>query len=121
MSIAESQSLTEHPFDDDLEPVIRADASLGGSLHDPGDLAVVDPLLSIADVAEVVRTAPSIGYAYHACRSAGWRAVIAGNRVTVNERVFAQYVGVGPAGQTTATWMIHAAGEGAPIWITTSA
>ena len=121
MSIAESQSLTEHPSDDYLEPVIRAEASLGGSLYDPGDTAVVDPLLTAADVAEVVATAPSIGYAYHACRSAGWRAVIAGNRVTVNERVFAQYVGVGAAGQMSAAWMIHAVGDAAPIWITTSA
>lgn len=118
MSIVDSQHLTNHSIDDD-EPVMRADAALGGSLHDTAGSFVVDPTLSAQEVAEVVASAPSIGSAYHACRGAGWRAVIAGNRVTVNERVFAQYVGAGPAGNGSATWLVHATGDASPIWVTT--
>jgi len=75
------------------------------------------PVLSAAEVAKIVAAAPSIGYARHALETLGWRAVIAGNRITVNERVFAQYVGVLAASQGQAMWMVHALEDATPIWV----
>lgn len=77
----------------------------------------VGPALSAAVVAKIVAAAPSIGYARHALESVGWRAVIAGNRITVNECVFAQYVGVLAASQGRPMWMVHALEDVAPIWV----
>lgn len=84
----------------------------------PADLEPeMGPVLSAAEVAKIVAAAPSIGYARHALETLGWRAVIAGNRITVNERVFAQYVGVLAASQGQAMWMVHALEDATPIWV----
>lgn len=71
-------------------------------------------------VAEVVVGNRTIGEACNALTRAGWRATIAGNRITVNEEVFAQYIGVsiGSADRRDATWVIYAPGHALSIWFT---
>ena len=60
-------------------------------------------------VAGVVAGIPAIGVACNALRKAGWRATIAGNRITVEDRVFAQFIGttVDAHGGIHARWMIY--------------
>ena len=55
-------------------------------------------------VAQTVAGIPTIGEARVALMNAGWRATIAGNRITVNEGVFAQFFGAG--GGVDANWVI---------------
>jgi hypothetical protein len=70
-------------------------------------------------VAGVVAVIPAIGKACHALREAGWRATIAGNRITVNDEVFAQFIGavVGPASGVDARWVIHRIAGTPPVWV----
>jgi hypothetical protein len=71
------------------------------------------------EVASVVAGIAQIGVACDALKKAGRRASIAGNRITVDDQVYAQFVGAGAGmyGRTAATWMIqHVAGT-PPAWI----
>ncbi|MGU3499852.1 hypothetical protein [Mycobacterium sp. C31M] len=70
-------------------------------------------------VAAVVAGIPQIGAACDALRSAGRRATIAGNRISVDDRVYAQFVcaNVGMYGRTNATWLIYHAAGTPPVWI----
>jgi hypothetical protein len=45
------------------------------------------------DVADVVAGIPAIGTAREALQQAGWKATIAGNRITVNDDVLVHFVG----------------------------
>ena len=60
---------------------------------------------SVEQVARVVAASPTIGAACDALRRAGWRATIAANRITVQDSVFAQFVGM--AGDVHARWIVH--------------
>ena len=75
--------------------------------------------LTARHIADVIAEAASIGSACATLRTAGWRATIAGNRITINEAVFAQYVGVSAADMDGAIWMIYGSGDATPIWVTT--
>jgi hypothetical protein len=69
-------------------------------------------------VAGVVAGVPVIGKACEALIGAGWRASIAGNRITVNDEVLAQFIGAGrgrPSGD--ATWVIYEIGGTPPVWV----
>ena len=70
-------------------------------------------------VAGVVAGVPVIGKACEALIGAGWRARIAGNRITVNDEVLAQFIGagIGPAGGVDARWVIYAIGGTPPVWV----
>jgi hypothetical protein len=70
-------------------------------------------------VAGVVAGIPVIGKACEALIQAGWRASIAGNRITVNDEVLAQFIGarVGHGGGIDATWVIYAIAGAPPVWI----
>jgi hypothetical protein len=61
-------------------------------------------------VAAVVAGIPAIGKACEALIREGWRASIAGNRITVNDGVFAQFMGAckGGPGVIDATWVVFA-------------
>ena len=77
---------------------------------------------SAGDVAAVIAGLPSIGVACEALRGAGWRSTIAGNRITVNDRVFARFIdggvggGVGDAtggaAGDCARWLVYGIGKG---------
>jgi hypothetical protein len=68
-------------------------------------------------VAGVVAGIPTIGKACEALLKAGWRARIAGNRITVNDEVLAQFIGAGldRAGGADPTWVIYAIAGTPPV------
>jgi hypothetical protein len=70
-------------------------------------------------VAGVVAGIPAIGEACAALIKAGWRASIAGNRITVNDEVLVQFIGtgIGRAGGLEATWVIHRIAGMPPVWV----
>ena len=70
-------------------------------------------------VAGVVAGIAAIGEASEALTRAGWRTSIAGNRITVDDEVLAQFIGagVGPAGGVDATWVIYAFAGTTPVWV----
>ncbi len=69
-------------------------------------------------VAEVVAGIPAIGKACEALIRTGWRARIAGNRITVNDEVLAQFIGgTAAAGGVDATWVIYAIAGTPPVWV----
>jgi hypothetical protein len=75
--------------------------------------------LSAEQVAGVVAGIPTIGEGCDALRKAGWRASIAGNRITVNDEVFAQFIGatVSPPGGVDARWVIYRIAGAPPVWV----
>jgi hypothetical protein len=75
--------------------------------------------LTAEQVAGIVAGIPAIGKACEALISAGWRTGIAGNRITVNDEVFAQFIGahLGRAGGVEAAWVIYAIAGAAPVWV----
>ena len=70
-------------------------------------------------VAGVVAGIPVIGTACDALTTAGWRASIAANRITVNDEVLAQFIGAGMGrdGGVEATWVIRTIAGTAPVWV----
>ena len=72
----------------------------------PGERA---KMLTAEQVAGVVAGIPIIGQACDALKKAGCRASIAGNRITVNDEVFAQFIGatVGALGGIDARWVVY--------------
>ena len=66
-------------------------------------------MLTAEQVAGVLAGIPAIGEACDALKQAGWRASIAGNRITVNDEVFAQFIGatVGALGGIDARWVVY--------------
>lgn len=70
-------------------------------------------------VARVVAGIPAIGKACEALSRAGWRASIAGNRITVNEEVAAQFVcaGIDSTGGADPTWVIYGISGARPVWV----
>jgi hypothetical protein len=60
-------------------------------------------------VAGVVADIAVIGAACNALRGAGWRATIAGNRITVEDVVFAQFIGTAldAYGDNRARWLVY--------------
>jgi hypothetical protein len=74
--------------------------------------------LMASQVADVVTGIATIGKAYNFQKKAGSRATIAANRISVNEQVFAQYIGTGAVGVRGAAWMIYASATNAHIWTT---
>jgi hypothetical protein len=70
-------------------------------------------------VARVVAGIPAIGEACEALKKAGWRASIAGNRITVDDDLFAQFIGAtaGARGGVEARWVIYRIADTPPVWI----
>jgi hypothetical protein len=76
-------------------------------------------LLTAEQVAGLVAGIPVIGEACAALRKAGWRASIAGNRITVNDEVFAQFIGatVAAPGRVDARWVVYEMAGTPPMWV----
>ncbi len=70
-------------------------------------------------VAAAIAGAPNIGAACNALEAAGWRSVIAGNRISVNDRVFARYIDPngGMPGPEEAMWVVYGLGDRPPVRI----
>ena len=83
----------------------------------PADCAPVTPTAD--SVAAAIAGLPTIGAAVQAIRAAGWRSNLAGNRITVNDTVFARYIGEldgsdhadGRAEPADARWVVYGIGE----------
>ena len=77
-------------------------------------------LLTAEEVAGVVSGIPTIGEACDALSKAGWRASIAGDRITVNDEVFAVFISGcragAPLGDVGSRWMIYAITEVDRLW-----
>lgn len=78
----------------------------------PGEQAT---MLTAEQVAAVVAGIPVIGRACDALKNAGCYARIAGNRITVNDEMFAQLIwsSVG----ADATWVVYQTGGAPPVWV----
>lgn len=70
-------------------------------------------------VAALVAGIGTIGAACHALRAEGWDSVIAGNRITINDRVFARFIdeSVGIDAGTAARWVVYGIGDRPAVWI----
>lgn len=68
-------------------------------------------------VAKIVAASPSIGIAWRALQQAGLSAKLAGNRISINDTVFAQYLcsPVGSVGEFSPAWLIYAPTGGPPL------
>lgn len=65
-------------------------------------------------VADVVAQAGTIGAASDALRAAGWENRVAGNRISVDNRVFARFV---DEFEGSPRWVVYGIGEMPPVWI----
>lgn len=107
----------------------RSAMMLGYGIDLKDRVGVEDPLavpgrhikstLTVEQVAQVVAGIPVIGWARRALEAAGWHATIAGNRLTVNDEVFAQFIAasVGQFGHISASWVIYMVTGIPPVWI----
>lgn len=82
------------------------------------DTSLTDTL-SVERVAGLVAGVPLIGMARAALEQAGWSATIAGNRITVNDEICAQYTPSrsNPTGVVEPYWVVYTFGGTAPVWI----
>lgn len=71
---------------------------------------------SAKKVAALIAGVACIGTACETLRNAGWRSTIAGNRITVNDRVFARYIDAG-ADNDGARWLVYGIGDQPPVCI----
>ncbi|WP_155926996.1 hypothetical protein [Mycolicibacterium sp. CBMA 234] len=77
--------------------------------------ALEDPnAFSTKTVARVIAGIRTIGAARDALSNAGLRATLAGNRITVNDEVSAQFIG---GAGVDAKWMIYQISGTSPVWI----
>ncbi len=75
----------------------------------PVGVEIDNELFDAGRVAEVVAGMPTVGAACDALRDAGWRTTTAGNRITVNDEVCVQFLGLtaGPARCADDSWVIY--------------
>jgi hypothetical protein len=71
---------------------------------------------TIDQVADILAAATTIGRACDEFRKAGWRSTIAGNRITVNDELFARYIdgcslGDARSNPDSARWLVYAVGD----------
>lgn len=75
---------------------------------------------SAEEVATAIRSCGSIGRACEALREAGWPSVIAGNRITLGDRVCVRFIGERHHGGegAEAEWVVSEFGGGPSVRIT---
>lgn len=102
-----------------LQPAVSLEGLKKAQICRPGHRTDKGPP-TVNQVAEVIDGIRTIGEACNSLTGAGWRATIAGNRITINDEVFAEYVsvGVGSADNRDATWMVYALGRALLVWRT---
>jgi hypothetical protein len=118
MTTADIGSLTRSFAHDRSEVLSR-----GNPVCDVGqqgsNVVTEEKRLTPEQVASVIAGVPVISRACEALAQAGWRASIAGNRITVNDEVMAQFIGagVGRADGVEARWLIYAITGRPPLWV----
>ena len=110
-----------------VQTVPKCALSYESDLHNPGMLAAAllapldedEDILTTEQVAKVVAGVSPIGVARNALEQAGWNATIAGNRITVNDEVVAQFIRAtaGPSGGVDGRWVIYRIAATPPVWI----
>lgn len=73
---------------------------------------------SAEKVATVVASTATVGAASDALRSNGWQSTIAGNRITVDDRIFARFIGDGTG---RARWVVYGIDEQPPVRVVDAA
>src|SRR5262245_43501479 len=70
-------------------------------------------------IAEIVAGIPVIGGARDALADAGWQTTIAGNRITIDDEVIAQFIACSTQSGRTGDgyWVIFRIGATPPVWI----
>jgi hypothetical protein len=103
-----------------LQTVPKCTLSYERGLHDPEVLDEAPPapvndddILTAEQVAKVLAGVSAIGVARTALDQAGWNATIAGNRITVNQEVEAQFI----AANGKTWWQVYTADGTTPVWI----
>lgn len=78
-------------------------------LEHGSDLEVAGSRPNADLVAAVVAGIPTIGEACRALNSVGWQSKVAGNRISVNDRVFVRYIdeAAGPLGSRDTRWVVY--------------
>ena len=81
--------------------------------------AGVDGTPTTEQVAAVVSGAGTIGAACNALRCQGWKSIIAGNRITVDDRIFARFIdeSVGMEATAAPRWVVYGLGSRPQVWI----
>jgi len=92
---------------------LDGEVSTGWAVRPPADDT------SPSQVARVLVGILPIGQACDALTGAGWRASIAGNRITVNDEVLAEFIGAGTdrTGGVEARWVIYGIAGTTPVWV----
>lgn len=70
-------------------------------------------------VAALVSGIGTIGAACNALKAEGWNSVIAGNRITIDDRIFARFIdeSVGMDAGSAARWVVYGIGDRPAVWI----
>jgi len=70
-------------------------------------------------VAAIVLSTYTIGAACNALRSEGWHSTITGNKITVNDEVFARFIdeSVGMDADSAPRWVVYGTTAHPAIWV----
>ena len=99
-------------YESDLPNPEVLDAAFVAPLNDDEDI------LRAEQVAKVVAGVSAIGAACRALEEAGWNATIAGNRITVNDEVVAQFIAATVDSLAIdAMWVIYRIAGRPPVWV----
>ncbi|BBX70985.1 hypothetical protein MPSYJ_44460 [Mycolicibacterium psychrotolerans] len=97
------------------------DLSGGGTAVALQSVAPLDGLHEVTaeTIAKLLTGIGMIGAARNALEEVGLRATIAGNRITINDEYFAQFVGAisRPTGHVEARWVIYSLAGTPPVWV----
>jgi hypothetical protein len=79
----------------------------------PNDLGVSGSHPDAELVAAIVAGIPTIGEACRALSAVGWQSKVAGNRISVNDRVFVRYIyeTAGSTGSPDTRWVVYGVGD----------
>lgn len=80
-------------------------------------LAPADRQPTVKRVADIMAGVPTIGGACAALRAAGWQSSIAGNRITVDDRIFARYIDPSALGPSEPRWLVYGGDEPAAFQV----
>ncbi len=122
MTAADIGSLTRRLADDRVEVRSRTypegDHDHQGPSEWTGRSAADKKTPTAEQVAGVIAGISSIGEACEALIRAGWPASLAGNRITVNDEVLAQFIAAGAGADAgAATWVVYPIAGAPSLWV----
>lgn len=123
MTTADLGSIATRLADGDTELPNPAKPERGVERQESAEWAIRlpanDKTPTAEQVADVLTGISAIGQACNALTRAGWRASIAGNRITVNDEVLAHFIGAGidAVGGVEARWVVYETAGVPPVWV----